>query len=309
MYSGSLPNSLISTARRFNQDSNFVALYGQEFSTISSGNHANIFEIDEVINSSAVPNGQWNKLLDDWLPLHLDAQGKLPLILLNHPATGGSPNNIEYGRDDFGSFNTWINRLDSYAELINIVNGPSHDEAGSPGKPSEGEFLRYLNLGLHVAPTCDQDNHKENWGNASNNRTAVIARSLTKPDIMDALRARNVYATEDKNLSIMATINGRLIGSIISGTQVPAINSQLAIEISIKDADEPEAQYIIDIYGDKIGGQQEADVIHELNLTGDTVVQINAVRYTGGNQYFYKNYAGGRRWSAHRSHLACSCVV
>jgi hypothetical protein len=29
--------------------SNFIALYGQEFSTISSGNHINVFGIDEVL--------------------------------------------------------------------------------------------------------------------------------------------------------------------------------------------------------------------------------------------------------------------
>jgi hypothetical protein len=287
LYSGSVDTSLISTARRFNHDSVFVAIYGQEFSSISSGNHANVFEINQVIPSSIVPNGAWNKLFDDFLPLHRDSLGRLPIILLNHPAIGDSPNSKEYGRDDFTSLNTWINKLDSFAKLINIINGPSHDIHGSPGTPSEDEFLRYLNLGLHVAPTCDQDNHRENWGSAADTRTGVIARSLTKANIMEALRSRHVYATEDKNLSVIATMNGHLIGSIVGGNQVPAVNSTLQIELNIKDPDEPEARYIIDIYRDTVGGIGVADVIHEVIVTGDTVLKINAVKYTGSNQYFF----------------------
>lgn len=287
LYSGPAATSLISTAGRFNQDNQFVAIFGQEFSSISSGNHANIFELSEVINSEEVPNGRWDLLMNNWLHTRTDPQGRLPLMLLNHPAISSSPNEKEYGRDDFPDFNSWIARLDNYAKLINMVNGPSHNVNGSPGRPSEREFLRYLNMGLHVAPTADQDNHQENWGDAANTRTAVIAPSLTKANILDALYARHVYATEDKNLSVIATINGHLIGSILTGNQVPANNSKLTIQLAIKDADEPGANYTIDIYRDNIGGMQQADVIHEVNVTGDTAIAINNVKYTGGRQYFF----------------------
>ena len=43
------------------------------------------------------------------------------------------------------------------------------------GNPSESEFLRYLNFGFHVAPTADQDNHRENWGNSTHARVGVVA--------------------------------------------------------------------------------------------------------------------------------------
>ena len=45
LYNGSSSASLISSAKRFNEDGRFVALYGQEFSSIGSGNHANVLEV------------------------------------------------------------------------------------------------------------------------------------------------------------------------------------------------------------------------------------------------------------------------
>jgi hypothetical protein len=286
LYSGSASTSLISTARRFTEDNRFVAIYGQEFSSISSGNHCNILEINEVIDAAAVPNGRWDKLMKEWLPTHRDPQGRLPIMLLN-PATSSSPNAIEYGRDDFSDFDSWITTLDDCAKLINIINGPSHEENDPPVRPSESEFLRYLSMGLHAAPTADQDNHKKNWGNAANTRTAVIAASLTKTNIMDALRSRKVYATEDKNLSVIATINDNLIGSVITGNNVPVVNSPLVIKLDVIDADEPQAFYTVDVYRGNIGDLQHADVIQEIEFEGNREITINNLQYTGGRQYFF----------------------
>jgi hypothetical protein len=140
-------------------------------------------------------------------------------VLLNHPAQSDSPNEIEYGLDDFPTPAEWVSKLDNVARLINIINGPSHEPGTGhpPSKPSEGEFKRYLSLGFHVAPTADQDNHEENWGDATEARTAVLANSLTKADLFAAIRARNVYATEDRNLRVIARVNDQLIGSRITG--------------------------------------------------------------------------------------------
>ena len=49
------------------QDGQFVALYGQEFSSISSGNHVNVFDVPHVIDDNAVPNGDYAALLNTWL--------------------------------------------------------------------------------------------------------------------------------------------------------------------------------------------------------------------------------------------------
>jgi hypothetical protein len=217
LYTGPGTLSLIPTANGFTEEGSFIALYGQEFSTISGGNHMNVIDAPRVID---VPNGAFRMLLEQWLPVNLDTQGQEPLLLLNHPATSGSPSNLEYGIDDFGGDTAaWLAALDPRAQLINLINGPSHTDGThlQPGSPSEGEFRRYLNLGLHAAPTADQDNHKRNWGDSTEARTAVLAPTLTKAALLTALRQRRVYATEDRNLRLVYRLNGQLLGSRITG--------------------------------------------------------------------------------------------
>jgi hypothetical protein len=286
LYNGARTDSLISTAGRFDQAGRFVALYGQEFSSISSGNHANVFEVGEVIDETAVPNGGWDNLLNTWLPAHLDSAGLPAILLLNHPAQSSSPNAKEYGIDDFPTATAWRNALGAHAALINIINGPSHDNSGTPGTPSEGEFLRYLNLGLHVAPTADQDNHLRNWGSAAPTRTGVWAATLSKTDVLAALRERHTYATEDQNLRLIGTVNGALMGTRFTGANVPAPGTPLDINLSVADDDEPAAEYTIDVFGDTIGGTV-ADVIRQQTHTGNGTVTITNVTYQGGDQYFF----------------------
>ena len=251
LYNGSQDSSLISAAGRFNESGRFVALYGQEFSSIGSGNHANVLDVRDVIDEADVPNGRWDKLLGSWLPSHKDSEGLGAVMLLNHPAQSSSPNAKEYGIDDFPTAAQWRDSLDPHAELINIVNGPSHD-GDAPGRPSESEFLRYLNLGLHVAPTADQDNHRLNWGSAAPTRTGVWADALTKHDLLTALRRRHVYATEDQNLRIIGTVNGALMGTRFVGADVPASGAALDIKVTFLDEDEPGAVYTVDVFRDVV---------------------------------------------------------
>ena len=64
LYNGSHLTSPISQARRFTRDDRFVARYGQEFSSIGSGNHANVLDVDDVIETMDVLNGRWDRLLN-----------------------------------------------------------------------------------------------------------------------------------------------------------------------------------------------------------------------------------------------------
>ena len=247
LYKGSDNNSLISTASRMTQDGRFVALHGQEFSTISSGNHVNVFDIGEVIT---VQKGRFDLLLD-FLANNRDTSGQLAVIMLNHPKDTLEVEAKEYGRDDFGDFSNWVKRMGVQTRFIQIINGPGQ----SPGdnqqsaRPDEKAFLKYLNIGFKVAPTADQDNHHKNWGSATPARTAIVATSLTKTNVLDALRRRHVYATEDKNLSVIIKVNGRLCGDVIS----PIPTGHLAIRYQISDPDEPNAEYAIQVFRDAVG--------------------------------------------------------
>jgi hypothetical protein len=286
LYNGSQSSSLISSARDRNVNGQFVALYGQEFSSISTGNHINVFEVPNVIN---VPNGRFDSLVLHWLPNNLDSEGKPAIIQFNHP-TLFNDNSKEYGADDFGTMSEWIKQMDRHASLIEILNGPAMTKQSGqrPSEVMEKDYLYYLNLGFHLAPTGNQDNHYETWGTATDARTAVVADELTKPKIMAALRNRNVYATEDKNLRIIFRMNGHLCGDIAAS--VPPLNSELDIRYSIRDDDEPDATYQIEVFSDVPGGEvaRVIEVVEtEGNTPGNSTRTIEDIQYTGLGQYLF----------------------
>jgi len=57
--------------------------------------------------------------------------------------------------------------------------------------------------------------------------------------LMDALRARHVYATEDRNLEVVFRVNGHLMGDIID--LLPSVDSELDIQFTLRDPDETDA--------------------------------------------------------------------
>lgn len=70
-------DELKKVAAKNTKDGQFIALYGQEFSTISSGNHVNLIDAPE---HCTVANGDFKTLYEDWLPAHPTA-----IIQFNHP--------------------------------------------------------------------------------------------------------------------------------------------------------------------------------------------------------------------------------
>ncbi len=282
LYSGAGQNSLISAAKAANVDGAFVALYGQEFSSISSGNHVNIFEVPDVITT---PNGAYDQLVTYLGSIH-DSRNNQPLLQLNHPGLNNKNPAKDYGQDDFATQSEWVEQVGKYARTIAILNGP-HDVTTADNHPPsslEKQYLHYLSLGFHVAPVADQDNHYRTWGDATTARTAVIAPSLTKAGVLDALDKRHVYATEDKNLRVIFKVNGHLQGDRIPA---PAGDSTLDIQFSVKDDDEPSAGYTVEVFSGVIGAG-DAAVVDKLEVDGDTTDgRIDSIKYEGGRQYIF----------------------
>ena len=282
LYSGTGSNSLISAANAANVDGTFVALYGQEFSSISSGNHVNIFDVPEVIT---VPNGAYDQLVTYLGSIH-DSRDKQPILQLNHPGLNNKNPAKDYGQDDFATQSEWVEQMGKYARTITILNGP-HDVTTADNRPPsslEKQYLHYLSLGFHVAPVADQDNHYRTWGDATTARTAVIASSLTKADVLDALDKRHAYATEDKNLRVIFKLNGHLQGDRLPA---PSVGSTLDIRFSVKDDDEPSAGYSVEVFSGIIGASDAAEV-DKLEVDGDTTDgSIDSVKYEGGRQYVF----------------------
>jgi hypothetical protein len=280
LYNGSGPESLISTASAMTRDGQFIALYGQEFSTISTGNHINVFDVGEVIN---VAKGRFDLLLN-FLSTRPDTTGQQTILMFNHPQNTLNPVAREYGIDDFSTTEQFISRIGAQARLIQMINGVSNPSTRTAANPDENAYLKYLRMGFKLAPTADQDNHSRDWGSATPARTAVVATSLTKASLLDALRRRHVYATEDPNLSVVIKVNSRLCGDVIAPLPAPG---ELAIEYRISDSDEPQAEYEIQVWRGSVGGPVAQMVSSVTTLAGGGSGTVEDVAFSGEAQFFF----------------------
>jgi len=298
LYKGPEASALIPTALRESVDGGFVALYGQEFSSISSGNHVNVFEIPDVLT---VPNGEYKQLVAH-LGTIRDSQNNAPIVQFNHPALGGHDEDAkDYGQDDFDDEAMWVAAVGKYASLVEIINGPSEAEELEPTpRPKEAEFKHYLSLGFKLAPTADQDNHFFTWGTATHARTAVIAKTLTRAGVLDAMRRRNVYATTDANLRAIVHVNEVLCGGDVSA----APNSSLKVEFTLQDDDEPNASYKFEVFRGVVGGDPAKAVKQISTLDSrveDAVTTLVDLHTREGREFYYFRITqddGDRVWTA-----------
>jgi hypothetical protein len=81
-------------------------------------------------------------------------------------------------------------------------------------------------------------------------RTAVLAGSLTRGDIFDAIRSHRVYATTDTNMQVIFKINNQIMGSTLSNP------SALSFLVNAVDPDAGDTISKIEVYTE---GGQSAD--------------------------------------------------
>ena len=264
LYNGT-PVSLVETADRLNDSGHFVTIYGQEVSTISQGNHLNLFGVTAVVDDTAVPNGDVRALLS-WLAARTPPSNPTPLLQFNHPRDPVR-NLKDYGRDDFPAAD-WVTELDPFVQLIEILNAPAlKDGTGFRAEAKEGYYLEYLNLGFHAGPSVGHDNHWKNWGTSTDARVGVIASALTRDAIMEALRRRRTTASDDRNLSIIFRSGEAIGGDIVAA---PAAGTALPLTVEISDPDEPTARYRVDVLSDHPGGDRARRPIESFRIEGNT---------------------------------------
>jgi hypothetical protein len=237
-------------SKDFSIPGKFLAIAGQEFNTISKGNHVNVFEANSLIAPSEVENGDFKKLYDDWLPEH---SNKFTVLQFNHPNTIFK--NGEYGIDDYNNdIEALCKASNKYACLIEIIKTDSHGTSTSKQHVDETPkrvkaYLYAINNGWKVAPTANQDNHKMTWGTSTESRTCVIAKDLTKDSIMEAIKERRCYASEDEDMKVYFKAGDYWMGSTVSKDKVEDLN------IRMVDDKEKIATYTVNLYEDEIGGQ------------------------------------------------------
>lgn len=165
---------------------------------------------------------------------------------------------------DFERFDHYSPQYDAVVSLLEV--------AGEDGVVDCEYYDLALDKGWHVAPTNNQNNHKGQWGDASEARTVVLAKSLTEEALYAAMKDRRVYATQDSDLAIYYELNGTVMGSILPKSE------EAEITVFLSDPTD-EAIGNVEVVTD--GG---AVLVSEYVETPSQVLELSA---SCGHSYYY----------------------
>lgn len=179
----------------------------------------------------------------------------------------GSVSQFNHPDDIHGDFERFDHYSPQYDAVVSLL-----EVAGEDGVVDCGYYDRALDEGWHVAPTNNQNNHNGQWGDASEARTVVLAKSLTEEALYAAMKDRRVYATQDSDLAIYYELNGTVMGSIIPKSK------SAAVTVFLSDPTD-EAIGNVEVVTD--GG---AVLVSEYVETPSQVLELPA---SGGRSYYY----------------------
>ena len=197
--------ALVEAAKSFTEPGRFVAFRGTEW-THGAG-HISIIEAPEPCSRDV------QVTFDDLIGWMSENKG---IASFNHPQR-----NEQGNWDDF-KYSLEGNKT---IRLLEVGSGPY------PGNTKyEASYVRALDRGWHLGAINSQDNHRADWGTATDARTGVVARALTREDLMEALRAMRTYSTEDKNVRVRFAAEGQWMGSTL-----PLGPAEFVIDVSDPD--------------------------------------------------------------------------
>ncbi len=195
---------------------NFLGIYGMEWGVINNGGHMNIFNSTELLeweyNSSNQLIGDTFTAKGDYSALYTLMRQRGWIGQFNHPAASGqfSAGGVALGYTADGD------QAMVLCEVLNTSAFSTNTTETETGRSNyEAACNKALEAGFHVAFSSDQDNHCANWGASYTNRTGVLipnGTAMTNASFLDALKARRVFATMDKNSQLVLTANGHLMG-------------------------------------------------------------------------------------------------
>lgn len=184
--------------------------------------------------------------------------------LTSVPGSVSQFNHPDTVHGDFERFDHYSPQYDAVVSLLEV--------AGEDGVVDCEYYDLALDKGWHVAPTNNQNNHNGQWGDASEARTVVLAKSLTEEALYAAMKDRRVYATQDSDLAIYYELNGTVMGSIIPKSE------SAAVTVFLSDPTD-EAIGNVEVVTD--GG---AVLVSEYVETPSQVLELPA---SGGHSYYY----------------------
>lgn len=194
-------------------DNDFVALAGFEYS--ENDGPGGVGHIN-VINSAGILNA-------------LEPGIDLPYLykwLKTAAANGAGPVVVSFNHPGPHQYNDWDYRDPEITKIITML-----EVINSNNKIHYEGFINALDKGWRVSPVSGLDNHGLSGITRDNSRTFVLATSRTKAALLEAMRQRRTYAALDRNIQCRYTVNGRIMGSILTRPDV------YRFDIAVSDPD------------------------------------------------------------------------
>lgn len=249
---------IITQANAFTQDDVFIAIAGQEWTSPGplavSRNHINVFEADHIFTA----------------PL-TDLDSFYSELLIS-----GSTANYNHPRDF---------SLNNYA--YSLVGDSGINAVEVRDDEEEVKYIKMLNNGWHVGADGSQDNHTATWGDIRC-WTAVLAPSLTKMHILDAMRNHRTYSTIDRNLELIFKAEGHWMGGSFSHLD------NILFEISVSDPDAGDVLGKIELY-------QNGMPINAATVDGVSYTWTPEITPPNGENYYFVKINppdGQKAWSS-----------
>ena len=175
-------------------ENEFIGLAGYEWT--SAIGHIDVFNTRSIIR---VTDPDYDELGEFYAWLSEPSQVNV-IAQLNHP----------YRPVDAFNYLELDATADLHISLIEMQDGKSL---------REDKYKEALAAGWHVGPTRNSDTHRANWGEQSE-RTGIVAPTLSYFDVINAVRDRRTFASQDENLVLTLRANGYWMGSVIRGAPI-----------------------------------------------------------------------------------------
>lgn len=217
----------ISMANAANEEGTFLTLYGMEYGVSSAYHgHVLIYGMDSLIGwENSVPGVQGNNY--DIYNAKSDYDGLFRKIknrpqafaYLAHPwFSDYSPDGTSSGGLGNAPYNA---AYDSAIVGMPLRNGLATSSLTTYNDYSTGNYFDYyrklLAIGYHLGIGYDHDTHYSNFGRSNGGRLVLIAPSLTRSNLMQAMQKMRFYGSDDSNAKVEFSINGQQMGSVLSG--------------------------------------------------------------------------------------------
>lgn len=277
----------------------FVALYGMEWGVISNGGHVLIYG-DGMNNlwGWETGSGAWG-VTDNYNEFiaksdYTSATGLFQKVndnsATNTFASLAHPDDHDYG--DLANI-AYNSTFDAAISATAVESGPSTSANTTYSNPASSMgylwyYQKLLAKGYHLAPTVDHDNHNTTFGRTTYSRSAIVAPSLSKSNIINSFRNMHVYATQDCDTKVDFTVNTKIMGSSLVAAGAPVI------AVNLTDVSTSTTNALIKIMFGIPGSGTNATEIYSATGSSLLYVDDNLANLATGYYYIDITNAGNR---------------